>query len=307
MSTTSSKPAGPCHSRTAFTSIRSKSRKNDSLGSKPIVSNHRVHASSKYVNQWALKTTPWASTSAYRGRTRWTNDTRSASQLGAELPGSRLDAAPADLADLVVGEGVIGRAEAERERQARAPRAERIRSEHVEQPHVLEELAGGGAQRGGDVAGGDVLADDEGEVDRRRWVRRGRSEHPVSSARREQPIEVDLEPDDRRNELEAPKEGVVQLPDDADLAVGDDDGGGAAGREAGPVGRLGAAGGDLEPVEDGPQRVDGVEGVDRPVRLDGPPVAGARQRDREVVGLLREHDAGGGRQEHPAHLEETDV
>src|SRR5262245_10486655 len=289
MSTASSKPAEPCHSRTAFTSITSKSRKNDSLGSNPIESNQRVHASSKYVSQWALKTTPWASTSAYRGRTRCTKGTGSASQLGPMCVRDGVDAAPAHLADLVIGESVVGRTEAEREGEALACVAQRLRAEHVEQPHRLEEIAGGGAQRGGYVARGHVLGDHEREVDRRRRVRGRRLEHAVAAARGEEPIEVQLEPDDGRGELERPQEGAVELTDDADLAVVDDDGGGAPGLETGSVGGLRPAGSDLERVEHRPQRVESVERVDGPVGLDRSSMHGARERDRQMGGLFGEY------------------
>jgi len=64
IATSSSKPAGPCHSRTAFTTITSKCVKNTSFGFNPIASKKRVCDSSKYVSQCALNTTPCASTSA---------------------------------------------------------------------------------------------------------------------------------------------------------------------------------------------------------------------------------------------------
>src|SRR5215218_4947725 len=189
MSTTSSNPAGPCHSRTAFTSITSKSRKNASFGSNPMVSNHRVQASSKYVSQWALNTTPWASTSAYRGRTRWTKATTSASQLAVVLTGDGLDAPAADLPHLVVGERPIRGPEPQREREALPSRAERVRPEGVEQPDLLEHIAGGTAQSLRHVSGRDVLVHDEREVDLGRRVRGGRPERAIPAAAVEQPIE----------------------------------------------------------------------------------------------------------------------
>ena len=63
MSIHSSKRAEPFHSSTACTSITSNSTVQKS-GPKPSDSMNRVHASSKYVSQCALNTTPWPSTSA---------------------------------------------------------------------------------------------------------------------------------------------------------------------------------------------------------------------------------------------------
>ena len=51
MATSSSNPAGPCHSITAFTTITSKSVKNATLGRNPSASKNRVCDSSKYVSQ----------------------------------------------------------------------------------------------------------------------------------------------------------------------------------------------------------------------------------------------------------------
>jgi pimeloyl-ACP methyl ester carboxylesterase len=59
----SSKPAGPIHSRTAFTSMTSNSLI-QKPGPKPSDDMKRVHESSKYVSQCALNTTPCPSTSA---------------------------------------------------------------------------------------------------------------------------------------------------------------------------------------------------------------------------------------------------
>ncbi len=134
-------------------------------------------------------------------------------------------------------------------------------------------LAGGAAQRLGHVSGRDVLVHDEREVDRRRRVRGRRPERAIPATAVEQPIEIQLEPDDRRRELERDEQTRVELPHDADLLAVDEDGGGAGGIEAGPGRRFGPTGGDLERVEDLVQHVERVEGVDRAVGLDRPPAA----------------------------------
>ena len=57
-------PRGLATRCTAFTTITSKSVKNATFGRRPSASKKRVCDSSKYVSQWALNTTPCASTSA---------------------------------------------------------------------------------------------------------------------------------------------------------------------------------------------------------------------------------------------------
>src|SRR5215207_1772165 len=308
MSTTSSKPAGPCHSRTAFTSITSKSRKNASFGSNPMVSNHRVQASSKYVSQWALNTTPWASTSAYRGRTRWTNATRSASQLAVVLTGGGLDATPADLPHLVVSERPVRGSEPQREGEALSPLAERVRPEDIEQPDLFEDVTGGAAQGLGHVSGRDALVHDECEVDRRRRVRGERPERAIAAATVEQPIEIELQPDDRRRELERDDQRRVELPHDSDLAAVDEDSRGAVGIEAGSDRCFGLAVRDLDRVEDLVQHVHHVEEVDGTVGLDRPPTHRARQRDGEVRRLFgQQRSRAARREENAPDLEKADV
>src|SRR5262245_41365896 len=101
----------------------------------PSDSMNRVHASSQYVSQCALKTTPCPSTSAYRTRIRWRkaslmlaalsafgagplgharcsagyppHDARSCPQLGGMGGDDRVDRGLAKSGDVVVGERAI--------------------------------------------------------------------------------------------------------------------------------------------------------------------------------------------------------
>ena len=113
-----------------------------------------------------------------------------------------IDQPLASLGDLVVGERALGRAERDREREAHATGTDRIRTEDVEQLDPLGQVAGRVAQCAKDRARRHVLVNDEREVDRGSREPGDRTVCARLACSRARRVEVELEADGRRGQVE---------------------------------------------------------------------------------------------------------